>query len=219
MFQFIPQDQRKKLRNVTVLLVYAIITFWFLINGQSLFPGWDSSWTYSTIIYMLGVTIFILVEETLPRTSKKNIPKAHEGTLANNIFGFCIAFPITLLILLAIYDSGFYFQNLNQMAKYLILPTLVYQLVIVATSEEIIFRGVIFRFLYQFHWSVAYIGSSLIFSFFHFAVYQGNIDAFITAFLMGLILSYCVDRWNLGVTIAIHWTWNIFVLGAIITFI
>jgi membrane protease YdiL (CAAX protease family) len=190
-----------------------------LINGQGLFPEWDATWTYTTIIYMLGVTIFILVEEKLPRKiSKEGIPEAHEGSLIDNIFGFCIAFPITAIILLAIYDSGFYFQNLNQMPAYLILPTLVYQLIPVSSSEEIIFRGVIFRFLYQYHWTIAWFGSAFMFSIFHYAVYS-SISAFVIAFIIGVILSWCADRWNLGVTTAIHWTWNIFILGAIITFI
>lgn len=218
MFQFIPQKQRRKLRNVTILLVYALFAFWFLINGQELFPEWDATWTYTTIIYILGVTIFITVEDTLPKVKKKT-PPAHESPLIDSIFGFCIAFPVTILILLAIRDSGIYFQDLDQMPNHLITATLVYQLVIVSSSEEIIFRGVIFRFLYQYHWLIAWFGSAFIFSIFHFAVFKGSISAFTIAFIIGIILAWCADRWNLGVTIAIHWTWNIFILGAIITFI
>ena len=67
MFQFIPKEQKKKIRNVTVLILYAIFAFWFLINGESLFPEWDSSWTYSTLIYLIGVSIFLSIQEKLPK--------------------------------------------------------------------------------------------------------------------------------------------------------
>lgn len=216
MFQFIPKEQKKKIRNVTVLILYAIFAFWFLINGEGLFPDWDSSWTYSTLIYLIGVSIFLSIQEKLPSDFD---PDNKKSNLANNIIGFCFTFPIVILILIAIRDSGIYFQYLQNMPKHLIPATLVYQLVIVATSEEIIFRGVIFRFLYQYHWVIAWIGSSLIFSIFHFAVSQGNLSNLALIFIIGIVLAWLVDRFNLGVTIAVHWVWNIFVLGAIVTFI
>ena len=211
MFDFIPKEKKKKLRNVTVLIIYAIFSFWFLINGQELLPGWNESWTYTTIIYMVGVALFLSIQEKLPEELQSSIFK--------NIIGFCFAFPITIIILIMIRDSGYYFQEVTQKPIYLIPATLTYQLVIVSASEEIVFRGVIFRFLYQYNRYIGWFGSSLAFSLFHFAVYQGNISSLVFAFIMGLILVICADRWNLGVAMAIHWAWNIFILGAIVTFI
>jgi membrane protease YdiL (CAAX protease family) len=210
MVQFIPEKQKKKLRNITILIVYAIAAFWFLINGSKVFNNWDDSWTYTTLFYIVGVSLFLSVQDKLPRDLEKPI--------SDHIFGFCIAAPLTLLFLVGLYDSGVYFQDITQLPNNLVIPTLIYQLVIVSASEEIIFRGIIFRFLHQYHWMIAWLVSAMIFSVFHYAVYQ-SLSAFIVAFILGIIFAWVVERWNLGVSIAIHWSWNIFILGAIIPLI
>lgn len=195
----------RNLRNVTLLTVYAIISFFFLVNGETIFDGWSQTWTWTTIIYLLGVSIFLGIHEKLP--------KDLEVPLVKHLIGFIISFLLVTILFYILSDLGILFGNIPSLPHQLLVSTAIFQLVIVVTSEEIIFRGVIFRFLYQFHWIIAVIISALLFSLFHFAVYQGNIGAFVIAFIMGMILALCVQRWNLGVAIGIHFAWNAFVVG------
>ena len=195
----------RNVKNVTLLVLYAIVAFYFLINGSSVFSEWNSSWTWSTIIYMLGVSIFLGIQERLPEEL--------ESSLLHSAIGFLASFLLVTSLFLILYDAGILFTDVNPMPLKAIPATIIYQLVVVVCSEEIIFRGVIFRFLYQFHWLVAVFGSAVLFSLFHLAVYEGSLGALSTAFLMGIILAWCVKRWNLGVAIGIHAAWNLFVLG------
>lgn len=224
MFQLIPPEQKRKLKSITILLIYAPFASWFLVNGPGLFPNWNETWTFTIIIYLVMLAIFLIVDIIFFLSIKKKIPPDLAGsqkgkTLLDNIIGFCWAFIATILICIGLRDSGYYFQNLSQMPLYLIPATLVYQLVIVACCEEIIFRGVIFQILYHFNRYVAWFGSAVIFSIFHYTAYGVNLSSFIIALLLGIILAMCADRWNLGVTIGIHWAYNIFVMGAIVSFI
>jgi membrane protease YdiL (CAAX protease family) len=195
----------RNLRNVTLLTIYAIISFFFLVNGEAIFDYWSSSWTWTTIIYLLGVSIFLGIQEKLPQDLQVPITK--------QLIGFLICFLLTTILFYILSDMGILFGDIPPLPSRLLLPTALFQLVIVVTSEEIIFRGVIYRFLHQFNWVVAVLLSAFLFSLFHFAVYQGNIGAFIIAFVMGIILALCVQRWNLGVAIGLHFAWNAYIIG------
>jgi len=212
MFKLIPAKEKKKLRNVTLLFIYSIFAIFFLINGGGLFSEWDASWTVTTLIYLVSVCTFLVVSEKLPKKEEDYIDKQFEQPISKSIIGFCFTFPIVTILFILIKDSGLYFQNLAPMPLYLITATIIYQLVIVVSSEEIIFRGVIFRWLYRFHWIIAWVGSAALFALFHIAVYGGSVSNLFIAFLMGIVLAWAVDRWNLGVAISIHFAWNIFLL-------
>lgn len=67
--------------------------------------------------------------------------------------------------------------------------------------EEIIFRGMIFGWLYEVHPVVAHIGSAFIFGFIHVmnAVFSGNIAEMVQIFsymFMGFVLSYLYSKKN-----------------------
>lgn len=99
---------------------------------------------------------------------------------------------------------------------------MIFQLLIVASSEEIIFRGVIFGYLYDrfklrsdatYGWVIPYVVSAFIFALFHLAVYGPDITNMLIVFTMGLVFAYVVERWSLGASIGIHWIWNCMALG------
>jgi len=90
----------------------------------------------------------------------------------------------------------------------------VFQIVIVATSEEIIFRGALLRYFMVFGWIPAYVVSSVLFGLFHYAAYGGNISSIIIAIFIGWILALLAHKWNLGAAIGFHAAYNGFVLGA-----
>jgi len=197
----------RKLEKISLLLIYALFSFYFLINGEGLFAEWDSSWTFTSIIYLLGVALFLGVQEQLPSEL--------ESKISYNIVGLLGVFLFLTVFFVVLYDLGIYFQGVSPLPLDMVLPTLVFQLVVVVASEEIIFRGVIFRSFYKIFGLIsAVLISSIAFSVFHLVAYGGNIGSLVTAFAMGCILAYCVYRYNLGVAIGIHWAWNCFLLGA-----
>jgi membrane protease YdiL (CAAX protease family) len=196
----------RKLQNITFLLLYSLFAFYFLVNGPGVFDEWSTSWTMTTIVYLVGVALFLGLQENLPRELEAPVDKS--------ILGFSLAFLLATLVFIILYDLGWLFQNVTGMPLSKIPAHLVYQLVIVVASEEIIFRGVIFRFFFKyFGLIIAMIVSSVFFSLFHFAAYSGNIISLGFAFLMGLVLSYMVYRFNIGVAIGLHYAWNAYVLG------
>jgi len=196
----------KKFEKISFVLIYAIIAFYFLVNGPGLLPGWNETWTYSTIIYLVGVSLFLKIQEDLPIDMEKPVSKI--------IFGFGLSFLLSTAIFTVLYESGWYFQDVTPISTNLLVGMLVYQLVIVCTSEEIIFRGVIYRYLRKyFNVYIPMLISAFIFSIFHFVAYNGNLFAMLVAFIMGIIFALCVEKWNLGVSIGLHFAWNAFVLG------
>lgn len=203
-------EQKSKIKKWSVYLVYVIIASFFLVNGETLLsPVWNSSWTWTIIVYMVMVALYVQITDKLPEETKSPI--------LHSLLAICILFPLVTAVFWILKDFNIYFQSVRPMAYNQILPHLVYQLVIVASSEELIFRGAVFGFLkeyYKKHWWVAYLGSSLLFAMFHLAAYGMNPYTLTIAFLMGMIFAYCVDRWNIGVAIALHFTYNAYVIGA-----
>ena len=96
----------------------------------------------------------------------------------------------------------------------MVIPVIIYQVGIVAVSEEIIFRGVIFRLLHKINPYVGYFGSSAIFAVFHWAAYGGNYSALLIAFAMGIIFALLTKYFNIGVAIGCHAAVNCMILGA-----
>ena|SRR4030042_991 len=204
----------KNLGKVTILIVYSLIVFYFIINGKGLFSAWENNWTLNAIIYVLGVTLFLSVTNDLPRELKTS--------LSQNLKYFCIASIATILLLLIVKDFGLMFDDVAPMPYNLIISNMAFQLVVVAASEEIIFRGVIFGYLYDhfrlrsdkvYGWVIPYFGSAIIFALFHFAVYGPNLTNMLIVFIMGLIFAYVVERWGLGASIGMHWIWNCMAIG------
>lgn len=200
--------QFKNLHLITLGLLYAILGFFFLLNGEALFSEWNSSWTYSTLIYIVGVAIFLSIYERIPEDTKEPISKS--------MFAFLISFPMFSLVFILMADFGIWFDNSTTQPFYLIIPVLVYQICIVATSEEIIFRGAIFGSLLKINWIMAYVVSAGLFGIFHLNAYGGNWILIVVAFAMGLILAYVVDRWNIGASIGLHASYNTCAVGAIV---
>ncbi len=210
----------KNLGKVALLIVYSLVVFWFLVNAESIFTPWETSWTFNAIIYILGVTLFLSVIDELPKELK--------SSAKDNLIYFSGACLITLFVLLVVKDFGLLFQNIPQMPYHLIPANVTFHLVIVSPSEEIIFRGVIFGYLYdhfklrperqsnevkKYGWILPYFISSLIFALFHYGVYGLDLVNTVTIFAMGLVFCYAVERWGLGASIGVHWIWNCMAMG------
>ena len=199
MYFIIPPEDIKKLKKISLLLIYALFTYWLLLNGSAL-ENWEGGWTTSILFYMVGVSMFLDISDKIP--DKLKTP------LAESIIGFLFGFVGFTVLFIGLHDMGWWFQGGHPLPANQIIPTLIFQGFIVSFSEEIIFRGIIFRYLYTINVPVAYIGSSAIFAVFHFAAYGGSVALMLIAFAMGLLLCYLVDRFNLGVAWAFHFAYN-----------
>ena len=197
---------KKKAKYITLALAYVIFAFWFLLNGEGALGYWDSGWTYSILLYLLGVVAFLAIAEKLPDDLKKPI--------SDSVYGFLIAFPLFTVIFWCIAQSGLYFQDITPLPAYMVIPVIIYEVGIVAASEEIIFRGVIFRLFHKINPYLGYFGSSALFAVFHWAAYGGSYPALLFAFAMGIFLALMTKYFNLGVAVGCHAAINCIILGA-----
>ena len=201
-----PSYIKKKAKYVTFAIAYAIFAFWMLLNGEAFLGHWEGNWTLSILFYMVGVTIFLSIAEKLPTDLNKPV--------MDSFLGFLIGFPLFTVAFWLIAQSGLYFQDITPLPQYMVVPNMIFQAGIVATSEEIIFRGVIFRLFYKINSYAGYFVSSALFAGFHYAPYGGSVSLMFIAFALGLILAYLTERFNIGAAIGFHAAWNCFVVGA-----
>lgn len=197
---------KKKAKYITFAVVYAIFAFWMLLNGEGFLGYWEAGWTYSILFYLVGVSIFLGIAEKLPIDLKKPV--------SDSVYGFFGSFVLFTVIFWVIAQSGVYFQNIIPLPSSMIVPVIIYQVGIVAVSEEIIFRGVIFRLLHKVNPYLGYLGSSTLFALFHWTAYGGSYQLMFFALAIGLILAYLTKHFNLGVAIGFHSAYNCFLLGA-----
>ncbi len=206
-------------RRFALGLLWAIFCFLLLTNGPSILGYWNESWTTNIIIYLLGVESFILMYDRLPEDLE---PRGH-GRHDLYMNGFCfIGLFITFLVLFKlISDAGVFFTGVSRMPLHMTIPTILFQIGIVATAEEIMFRGVLFHYVNveqvvrPYHRLFAYGVSALVFGLFHYASYGGNWSLIAVAIVMGLVLAFLYEQLNLGSAIAFHAAYNCFVSGAL----
>jgi membrane protease YdiL (CAAX protease family) len=172
------------------------------------------------MIYLIGVGVFLGLDERVPRELGSDQYRS-----VHSIYDVFIGFSITVLIcfifFISLYVMGVFFQGVSAPENKYILPTFIYQLVIVVASEEIIFRGIIFRYFRDLLYTgrherlpvMAIFIQGLIFSVFHVTAYSFDFGSLVFALLMGWFLGYCVYRWNIGVALAVHFMWNAMALG------
>jgi|GEM_PF-5209615 len=221
MYHIIHEVDKRLLKNFVLLIIYAIVAFFLLVNGPGMFDEWGESWTIATMTYLIGVAIFIIASEKLPAFTEKYIDKEFEKPLTKILIGFLASFLGATILFIVIKDLGIYFTNVTSMPANRIPANFVFQLVIVCTSEELIFRGIVFRWLYvvgsiiskKNGWILAWIGSASLFAVFHVSVYGFSVEKLFVVFLIGIVFAWSVDRWNIGVSTGIHFAWNAFVAG------
>jgi len=210
----------QNISKVKILFIYSLITFFLLVNGSGIFPEWDLSWSFNVIIYAVGVVLFAVSMDVFPREL--------QTSLFQNLVAFCASVLFTLTVLLVVKDMGLLFVNVTPMPYHLIPPNMTFNLFPVAVSEEIIFRGFIFGWLYDrfklrperqtgevktWGWVIPYLVSSALFALFHYAVYGLDLSFTPILFFMGIIFAYATERFGIGASIGAHWIWNCMALG------
>lgn len=188
---------------------YVLVTFALYINGSALFPEWGVNESNATLVYLVGVTAFGMA--SIPFRLKYHMDD--KVTLSKQVMTFCFAFIFFFIVFFLMQETGFWFQGTGSLSKSLVLQSIVFQTLIVATSEETIFRGTIYPWLSRVNWVVGVLVTSGIFALFHFAAYHGSLMATGVAFLLGGIMNLLYIRFNIGASIAFHAMYNITQLG------
>jgi membrane protease YdiL (CAAX protease family) len=188
---------------------YVLVTFALYVNGGAVFPGWGAAESSQTLIYLVGVTAFGMA--SIPFRLKYRMDE--KVTLGKQLVTFCFAFIFFFIVFFLLKATGLWFQNVASLSKGLVLQMLVFQVLIVGTSEETIFRGTIYPWLSKVNVVLGVLVTSLIFAVFHYAAYQGSLAATGVAFLLGVIMNLLYIRFNIGASIAFHSMYNVSTLG------
>lgn len=198
-------------------MIALAIFFW--INGPAFFEAWGQENSNVITAYLMMMVVFILwaqkeTRQHLKMPLKKAVP------------GFFIGMIATFLFMNLLMFGGIISPPVFDMVAF--WPTVLIQICIVATVEEIIFRGVFLEY-------TGIIVSSILFAAWHsyaynFIWHQGDWSSFnwgsmVIVFGIGVLLAIIVENskdierkkkieLGLPATIAIHATYNLCVLGA-----
>lgn len=192
-----------------------MVYFW--LNGEAHFgPDWSSAYRNQILVY-IGMTIIFLV------WSGRGTQEQMRRPLEKSAGVFAIFFIGTYVILFFLSTVGLIVPLTLDVGAF--WPTVIFNVCVVATAEELMFRGVLLEVL---PWGV--LTSSAMFAAWHVTAYGGNFYEFnwetfpwgslFFAFIMGVLLALIAKKKELGLpaTIAIHSCYNLVVVGAFVTF-
>jgi len=196
------------------LFILIAIEVYFYANGKAHFENWSSTYGQLITVYLMMTIIFLL---WAGRRTQEQLKKP----IKDSAFAFVLFFIGTYIVLYIVSQSGFISTG-TTLPRGMFWQTVMMQICVVATSEELMFRGVLLEY-------TGIIVSSILFAIWHSYAYQIiwyqldlatlNYGAIIFAFVMGIILAYVAKRreWGLPASIGIHAAYNLVVVGAFIT--
>lgn len=216
-----------KTRDLWILLTYVIIQYSGLygvpfLKNSSIFEGVDRKTAsieavalWGCFSFIAGLFIVLILLKKPIFTGMKNLSSRSIGNILKwAVLGYFITMVAQvvcnlILILLLDLDKGSEnTQAIIKLAKlnpaFIVIPSLIAPIL-----EEIIFRGIIFKRLFErFPFLVSAVISSAIFAFMH-----GDLPFFLSYFLIGIIFCYLYKRTNsILVPILTHMLMNSFVV-------
>ncbi len=189
-------------------LISLVLTFFFLFNGAVMFPEWEE---LGLDKWIMAYLIFQVAALALARKQLSQLP------LPLSVVWFLGGLAAAYTLFTIMFMSGGIEQPFPVTGA--VLSIVVFQFV-VATSEEVAFRGILVRDVKGSKlatWGSIVIGA-LAFSGFHFAAYsQGaafSVLSFAWPFLFGVMMGVLFWKTkSISVCIGIHWAYNLAVLG------
>lgn len=191
-----------KLKKTDFLIVFLVIEAALLIGGSAL-PGFGSTWEqyrWPLGAYMLITIPFLSYGAEGERLKSRDFLPASRWI----IIGFGAGWAATLLF---VSGTGITLPVVQQDRAMMLLIWFG----IVATNEEIVFRGVLPERVGDFT-------ATLLFALFHFAAYDANLLSMGWIFVFGALLLYLYKRSGkkLGFVIGLHWAYNGVMSGVLI---
>lgn len=204
----------KRLAKFPFIFILILLEIYFLINGAAHFADWDATYGQLIMIYLL-MTIVFLFWSTKETQERVKVP------LKNAAVPFFMFFVLTYIALLCLSLVGII--KAYPLPKELFWQTVIIQVCVVATAEELMFRGVLLDL-------TGIVISSALFAFWHAysygVIYYAlswetlNWGGLLFAFIMGIIFALIARKkeWGLPGAIASHAAYNITITGAFATF-
>lgn len=200
-----------KVSNFPFIFALVLVWIYFWVNGPAHFPNWSESYSPLMLTY-LGMTVLFLF------FAKRQTETQIQSPISRSMISFSMFFIITLLFLSTVSLLGLYSHP--EFDQSLFWPTFIIQIFVVATAEELMFRGVLLPY-------IGVILQAVLFAAWHAYAYQIiyynltwetlNWPAALMAFVMGVLLGIIAKdkRFGLPATIAIHGVFNAWSLGAL----
>lgn len=188
------------LSRISIGLIVVIIQMLLYVNAGAIFPKPYVEQAKSIILlYMIMTFAFTMITRFIP----PDVQRPFIPELANFFITFFIFAGILYALPIGRESAIFQIQDAIKIA----LPFMVLFAFVVAYTEELIFRGVLPKFLTD-------IGANILFAIFHFYAYGGNIYAMGVAFIFGMIFALVRNYFGLMGATGMHTAWNLRILGA-----
>jgi membrane protease YdiL (CAAX protease family) len=199
------------------IFILIIVAIFVMINGKSLFEEWDANYTNVILIYLVMLGSFLL-------WAGPRVEKQIKTPLQTAIRPFLLGFIVTFFVMLAlIYSKIFSPPAFN---PGIFWQTVILQFCVVATAEELMFRGVMLDFFSKKSPIFGIAFSSFLFMIWHSVAYSIlwyklslgdiNIYSLAIAFLFGIIMCLVVRKYGLMAAISGHATYNLAILGLLV---
>lgn len=205
------------------------IEIFVFVNGASVFPQWDTGYQSVILAYLVmtcAFGLFIFIKSRQMARTREELG-VH---LSTGSFSFAVGFFVTIILMAILVKAQVVVVD-TSFPKSIYFETVLIQICVVATSEELMFRGVFLDIFGSRKWT-GIITTSILFAVWHSYAYQivwyqfdwstFNIGAVIIAFVFSVILSLISRNpaseqkvGGLPATIGIHGAWNLCIIGAI----
>ena len=195
-----------------IALVAIIIDIYLWINGVALFGVSFSNYVPVIQIYLLLAVIVLVLS-----IYKNEFPIFNLG-ISKTILAFIPAFFASWFIL----ASFSHVSILDSTNPYdTIIATLLYEIFVVAFTEEMLFRGVIQSWLENYRIPYPYLWQGILFGLFHYAAYSGQYTnayaEMLVAMIFGIAMGVIVyvgqklfkTNYGIAMTWGIHAGWNV----------
>ena len=143
---------------------------------------------------------------------------------------FTFAVMFTSVLMMVLIKQGFLTAGVVDAIQ--ARNAIIYQTILVAPSETLIFHAIIPLWVYltfakmtdkmdliigkvEKRVVITYILSQLIFGFYHFAAYGGSLGSIAVAIMLGFIFLFCVRSYGISFAIGVHLGWNLAIIGVL----
>ena len=205
------QKINNRISRTSFILVIILIQLFFWLNGKAVFPNWDSTYGDMVLVY-IAMTVMVFL--WAGRHTKKEL----ERPIGYSMGVFAAFFIMTYMILafsLSLSDT-----IIQPMATSLFWPTIILQICVIATPEEMIFRGVLLE-------RFGLVPQAILFAIWHSYAYSViyympetimmGLVSLTLAFIMGIIFGLITRKFGLAGAIAAHAAYNLTISGAFLT--
>lgn len=181
-----------KLLTTPLLIVGMVVDIFLLVNGQLLFGSIWASYQSVLVLYLLMDGVLLAFSNSIPTLK-----------IETSIIFFIPIFIMTTMVV-----GSFVVPPAGMTISYVVL-VLVFQIFVVALTEEMMFRGVLLQYM-------GVIPQAILFGLFHLTAYYSvfglDLGAVFVAMVMGLLFGYIVKfypRYGIVIAWAIHAGWNV----------